>query len=89
MKIRMAHLRERGQNGGWIDFAVFDAKATNGDNDGLLLHLTSAARALGFRIDQSALAYRLGSRLQFFGSRPLVDYLSKAGVSKWTHTLDV
>ncbi|MNJ40998.1 hypothetical protein D3C77_359050 [compost metagenome] len=88
MKIKMAHLRERAANGGWIDFAVFDAKSTNGDNDGLLYQLTLAARNSGLKIDQSALAYQVGSRVQFFGSRTLVDYLAKMGVPRWTHTID-
>ncbi|MET3054992.1 hypothetical protein ABXV19_24705 [Pseudomonas alkylphenolica] len=89
MKIKMAHLRERATNGGWIDFAVFDAKSTNGDNDSLLYQLTLAARNSGLKIDQSALAYQVGSRVQFFGSSTLVDYLAKMGVPRWTHTIDV
>ena len=32
MKINLAHLRERSTDGGWIDFVVFDAKSTIGDN---------------------------------------------------------
>lgn len=89
MRIKMAHLRERSRDGGWINFAVFEAKATDGDNSSALHTLTAAARNLGLRIDQSALAYRSGGQLRFFGSKPLVDYLSKNWIPHWTHTLDV
>lgn len=88
MKIKMAHLRERATNGGWINFVVFDAKSTSGDNGSLLHHLTSVARGTGLRVDQSALAYRSGSRIQFFGTPSLVSYLSKMGLPAWTHTID-
>ncbi|WP_339649771.1 hypothetical protein [Halopseudomonas pelagia] len=88
MKIKMAHLRERSTTGGWIDFAVFDAKSTNGDNDGLLHQLTEAARASGLRVDQSALAFKSGGRMQFYGDRKLVAYLSTSWRPHWTHTLD-
>ena len=54
MRINMAHLRERSTSGGWINFAVFDAKSTAGDNAGLFHQLTMAARANGLRVDQSA-----------------------------------
>lgn len=89
MKINMAHLRERAASGGWINFVVFDAKSTNGDNDTLLYKLTQAARENGLQVDQSALAYKSGGRIQFYGDRNLVDYLSKGWVPHWTHTLDI
>ena len=89
MKINMAHLRERSTGGGWINFAVFDARSTTGDNDGLLYQLTQAARASGLRVDQSALAYKSGGRIQFYGDRNLVNFLSKNWIPKWTHTIDV
>ncbi len=89
MKISLAHLRERSTSGGWINFAVFDAKSTNGDNSSLLHMLTQAARNAGLKVDQSALAYKANGRIQFYGDRNLVDYLSKSGVSHWTHTIDV
>ena len=54
MKINMAHLKERATSGGWINFAVFDARSTTGDNAGLLHQLTMAARANGLAVDQSA-----------------------------------
>ena len=32
MQVEFAHLRERSTSGGWIDFAVFNAKSTSGNN---------------------------------------------------------
>ncbi|WP_410480907.1 hypothetical protein ACJ70E_19270 [Pseudomonas plecoglossicida] len=89
MKFNMAHIRERAAGGGWIDFAVFDATSTIGDNDGVLHQLTMAARSMGLKIDQSALAYRLGSGVQVFGSPSLVSYLTQNGLPCWTHTITV
>jgi len=92
MKINLAHIREKSTSGGWIDFAVFDAKATSGGNSGndtLLAQLTAQARTDGLKIDQSALAYKQGSKIMFHGDKNLVSYLSKSGVSRWTHTVDV
>lgn len=88
MKVKMAHLRERAQSGGWINFAVFDARSTTGDNASLLYQLTNAARVSGLKIDQSALAFNYGGRMQFFGDKNLASYLAKAGVPRWTHTID-
>lgn len=85
----MAHLRERSTSGGWINFSVFDAKATSGNNDELLYQLTQAARASGLRIDQSALAYKSSGQIQFYGDKILVKYLSKNWRPHWTHTIDV
>ena len=78
MKVKMAHLRERAQSGGWINFAVFDARSTTGDNASLLHQLTKAARVSGLMIDQSALAFSYGGRMQFFGDKNLASYLAKA-----------
>jgi hypothetical protein len=92
MQINFAHLRERSASGGWIDFAVFDARSnsgTNSDNAQLLDQLTARAKIGGLRIDQSALAYVESGRIRFYGSKPLVDYLTKAGVPRWTHKLDL
>lgn len=88
MKINMAHLRERAVGGGWVNFAVFDAKSSAGDNDSLLFQLTAKARASGLMIDQSALAYSSGGRIRFHGSPKLVDYLAKGWRPVWTHTID-
>lgn len=92
MKIDLAHLREKGVSGGWIDFAVFDAcsnSKTNGDNDILLQQLTMKASGSGLKIDQSALAYMQGGKIRYYGDKHLVDYLSKNGVPQWTHQIDV
>ncbi|MBE0548538.1 MAG: hypothetical protein IH627_13005 [Rubrivivax sp.] len=91
MRVNLAHIRERAQSGGWVDFAVFDARASSGtrdDNARLLAQLTAKARGSNLRVDQSALAFSSGGRVQFFGSPPLVDYLSKSGLPGWTHTID-
>lgn len=92
MKINFAHLRERAQSGSWINFAVFDARASSGttaDNSKLLAQLTVRARAASLRIDQAALAFMSGGRVQFFGSPPLVKYLSRSGLPRWTHHIEV
>lgn len=89
MKIHLAHIRERSTSGGYIDFAVFDAKSTSGNNDALLAQLTAKARTSGLKIDQSALAFNQNGRLQFYGSKNLVDHLSKSGLPQWTHDIDV
>lgn len=91
MRVNLAHLRERARSGGWINFAVFDARSssgTNDDNTRLLAQLTAKAKGANLRVDQSALAFMSGSRIQFFGSPPLVEYLSKNGLPGWTHTID-
>lgn len=88
MKIKMAHLREHAVGGGWVNFAVFDAKSTSGDNDELLRQLTNKARAGGLQIDQSALAYMSGGRIRFYGAPKLVDYLARSWHPVWTHTID-
>lgn len=89
MKINMAHIRERSRTGGYIDFAVFDAKSTSNNNNELLQQLTQKARANGLKVDQSALVYQEGGRTKFFGDKNLVDYLSNNFYNQWTHTLDV
>lgn len=91
MRINLAHLRERAASGGWVNFAVFDARSSSGsrdDNARLLAQLTAQARASNLRVEQSALAFNSGGRLQFFGSPPLVDFLSKNGIPGWTHIID-
>lgn len=91
MKVNFAHLRERAQAGGWINFAVFDARSSSGtsaDNSKLLAQLTVRARAT-LRVDQAALAFTNAGRLQFFGSPPLVEYLSRSGLPGWTHHIEV
>lgn len=92
MQVQFAHLKERSTSGGWINFAVFNAKSTAGGNSAnstLLAQLTAKVRASGLRVDQSALAFDQNGRTQFYGTQSLVDYLSRNGVSHWTHTIDV
>lgn len=92
MKVNLAHLRERATNGGWINFAVFDARSTSGsttDNANLLSRLTAKAQAASLRVDQAALAFVSNGRIQFFGSRSIVDFLSKRSLPNWTHHIDV
>ena len=92
MRVNFAHVRERARNGGWINFAVFDARASSGsspDNSQLLAQLTAQARASNLQVDQSALAFMANGRLQFFGSPNLVDFLSHSGLPQWTHSYNV
>ena len=77
MQVEFAHLRERSTSGGWIDFAVFNAKSTSGNNGSLLAELTMRARNAGCKIDQSALVFREGSQTRFYGDQNLVKYLSR------------
>lgn len=91
MKFNFAHIRERSTSGGSIDFAVFDARSTSGSdsaNAQVLSDLTTRARLAGRKIDQSALAFTEHGRLKFYGTKNLVDYLSKRGLPQWTHSLD-
>jgi len=91
MRVNFAHIRERSTTGGWIDFAVFDARSTSGTdvaNAAVLAELTGKARTAGFKIDQSALAFSEAGRLKFYGTKNLVDYLSKSGLPNWTHWID-
>lgn len=92
MQINFAHLREPATNGGWIDFAVFDAHATSSTetaNAQALAQLTAKARMAGYKIDQSALAFTENGRVKFYGSRSLVDFLSRSWLPQWTHTMTV
>lgn len=90
MQINFAHLRERATDGSEINFAVFEASATSNTDSArsaVLSNLTARARNSGLRVDQSAMAYRESGRIKFYGSKPLVDYLSRRWVPRWTHTL--
>ena len=92
MRVNFAHLREQARSGGWINFAVFDARSNSGtdaDNSQLLAQLTARARAASLRVDQAALAFMSAGRLRFFGSPPLVEYLSRNGLPGWTHHIEV
>lgn len=91
MKINLAHIRARATNGGNIDFVVFDARARSGSdaaNSQLLAQLTARAKESGLKVDQSALAYGENGRIRFYGSRNLVEHLSKIGLPSWTHSID-
>lgn len=89
MKINMAHIRERATSGGWINFAVFKAKSTTNNNNELLLQLTQEARRNNLKVDQSALAFQSNGRIEFYGDKNLISYLSKGWSPQWTHTLDI
>lgn len=92
MRINFAHIRERSTTGGWIDFAVFDARSTacaRSADSRVLADLTMRAQRAGYKIDQSALAYKENGQLRFWGSRNLVDHLSRTGLPRWTHWIDV
>ena len=92
MQINFAHLRERATNGGDINFAVFEANAnssTDAARSAVLVDLTIRARNSGLRVDQSALAFTENGRIKFFGSKNLVDYLSRGWNPHWTHKLSM
>lgn len=92
MRVPLAHVRHPAQSGGEINFCVFDARSNSGsdaDNAQLLSQLTASARMNNLRVDQSALAFRSGGQLRFFGDRPLVEFLSHNGLPRWTHQLDL
>ena len=91
MKINIAHIRHPSDKGTQLNLAVFEAKPNlvNEKNNQLLLEsLTLKARAAGLNIDQAALAYRHNNQLQYWGSKTLVDWLSKNGLPAWTNTID-
>ncbi|MCK5535452.1 MAG: hypothetical protein KAI79_01430 [Bacteroidales bacterium] len=88
-KVSLAHIRERSTTGGWINFVVFDAKSTTNNNNQLLHQLTVKARSSGLKVDQSALAYNKNGRIEFYGTKNLVQHLSKLRLPQWTHTIDV
>ena len=91
MKFNFAHIRERSTSGGAIDFTVFDARSTSGSdsaNAQVLSDLTTKTRLAGHKIDQSALAFTEHGCVKFYGTKNLVDYLSKNGLPQWTHSLN-
>lgn len=92
MQINFAHLRTPATNGGDVNFAVFGAHAnsnTDSARASVLANLTLKAQGSGLRVDQSALVYTENGRNKFFGDKNLVDYLSRRGIPRWTHTLSV
>lgn len=91
MRINFAHIRHPSTSGGHIDFAVFDARASNNTtsaNQAILMQLTFAARSAGHKIDQSAIAFAESGQLRFFGDKNLVEFLSKNGLPQWTNWID-
>ena len=91
MRVDFAHIREAAASGGWIDYAVFDARSNGGsdhDNRAVLAALTAKARIAGHKIDQAALAFVELGRLQFYGTPTLVEHLARRGLPQWTHYLD-
>ena len=91
MRVNLAHVQHPAQAGGSINFAVFDARSSSGtrtDNATLLAQLTMRVRANRLRVDQSVLTYMQDGRLQFFGDKPLVEFLSRNGLPRWTNHLD-
>jgi len=92
MRINLAHIRERSTTGGWINFAVFEAKSNSGSdsaNRELLNQLTARASRSGLKVEKAALAYQESGRVKFFGTPDVVAYLSRRGVPRWTHHIDV
>jgi len=90
MEIEFAHIRERSTNGGYIDFAVFNADALNKNDrnrNSLLWDLTARTRRQGLKVDKSALAFEEHGHIKFYGTPDLVDYLVNTRVPHWTHTL--
>jgi len=82
MKINMAHIRHKSTSGTPIDFAVFDAKPHSTDSaslDKVLNELVVKAKANDLKIDQAALVYKQNNQIKFWGSKNLVDFLSKNG----------
>lgn len=90
MQVNMAHLRERSTAGGYVDFAVFEARSqsgTNADNATLLQQLIHHAMRAGHKVDKAALAFMQNGQLRYFGTPDLVKYLSQRGLPRWTHKL--
>lgn len=91
MQVNMAHIRERSTSGGWVNFAVFEARSlsgSNADNAALLHQLTRRAIAAGRKVDKAALAFQQNGEVRFYGTPDLVNYLSRSGLPNWTHKLD-
>lgn len=84
----MAHHQDQG-----INYAVFGADArsrTDSARASLLADLTREARHSGLKVEKSALQFRSGGRLQFYGTPDLVKFLASiGGVNRWTHELRV
>ena len=91
MKINLAHFRQQTALGDFIDFAIFDTVSESGaesDNLMLLNNLTLSAQSKDLKIDQAALVFKKNDQVRFYGSKDLINYLSKSGFPKWTHTIE-
>lgn len=90
-EVQLAHFRQQTATGQFIDFAIFDARTESGsesDNLELLNGLVNKAIELEkLKIDQAALMFKRDGEIRFYGSTDLVNYISKVGFPKWTHTL--
>ena len=86
MQIKFSHVKI-----GSVNAAVFGADAvTRLDKDrGILLaDLTKHARTNGLRVDRSALMWRQGGRIRFYGDRQLVRYLESNWPNlPWNHKI--
>lgn len=87
MQIRFAHFRALG-----ADLAVFDADSTSGradDRHELLEQLAASLRGQGLNVDHAALTYSDAGRVKVYGVSEVVTYLTKAGMPRWTHRLEI
>jgi curli biogenesis system outer membrane secretion channel CsgG len=93
MKVNVGHFRQETSDGGFIDFAVFDARTESGtekDNLELLNNLIRATVQLkNLKIDRAALVFKRDGEIRFYGSKDLVDFLSKHGFPKWNVVLEL
>ena len=92
MRIKLAHLRDRSTSGGDVNFAIFDANASNGTDHGraqLLAALTTKARQSGLRVEIAALVYQEHGELRTYGEPSVVHYVAARGIPRWTHTIDI
>jgi hypothetical protein len=92
MRIEFAHLQERSTTGRLVDFAIFHAKANNNTDsarNAWLSQLTFAARSIGRKVDVSALVYDEHGQIKTWGHPFVLDYLSKRGVPRPTHYVEM
>ena len=93
IKVNLGHFRQQTSEGDFIDFAVFDAKSQSGteeDNNAILNRLVKiAVEEKNLKIDRAALIFEKDGEKVFYGSTDLVQYLSRVGFPKWTHTLEL
>jgi hypothetical protein len=89
MPVRVAFMSQPSTDGSAKRFVVFDARAADGNNQALLRQLSEKAKHAGMDFDWAALAFMQGSRVAYYGSPALTQYLVKTKwVPSWTHTLD-